>query len=213
MLMKKSILLIALGILLLAVDIRIPAGEAYPEIHEVEEGLGEELQKRIINHFIGEKPGIDIVSDLAGYILVFIGAVLLAAKSRKMYFALIFIPVAVYLYVTIPMMPYNYEGRELFLKTAGSNFMIVFFEILIEFFVIHGIIAITDCIQNKWQNNELLLGWIAAMFSKGILAGINFFYGRGILYYAYSIVLIGLTLFYLSRLFATLKGKPAEADT
>lgn len=91
--------------------------------------------------------------------------------------------------------------------------MIVFFEILIEFFVIHGIIAITDCIQNKWQNNELLLGWIAAMFSKGILAGINFFYGRGILYYAYSIVLIGLTLFYLSRLFATLKGKPAEADT
>lgn len=206
--MKKRIILIALGILLLAVDIRIPVGEAYPEMYEVKEGLGEELQKRIINNFIGERPKVDLISDLLGYAFIFVGALLLIRDSKKMLLALILIPAAVYLNITIPMMAYNLEGRDLYLKIAGNSFLIVLVEILIEFFVIHGIVAITDSLQNKWHNNELLIGWIAAMFSKGILAGINFFYGQNILFYAYSIVLIGLTVFYLNRLFVTLKAEP-----
>lgn len=208
--MKKTIILIAAGILLLAVDIRVPAGEPwepYPQMAEAQD-LGKELQTKVINHFIGARPSMDIVSDLLAYIILFIGALLLVRKSRRMIFALLLIPAAVYLYITIPRLAYRYEARELYLKSAGYNFLIVIIEILIEFFIIHGIVTLTDCMQNKWYNNELLGGFFAAMISKGILVAINFFFGHNLLFYAYSVVLIGLTLYYLSRLYMTTKFEP-----
>lgn len=205
--MNKGIILIAIGILLLAVDLRIPVGDNYPAMIKAED-LGEVLQGKVINHFIGTSPKIDVISDLLGYVILFIGVLLLVKKSKKMIFALILIPIAIYLYISIPLLAYNFEARDLYLKSAGYNYLIVVVEILIEFFVIHGIVTLTDCMQNKWHNNELLIGWIAAMFSKGILVGINFFYGNNILFYAYSIILIGFTAFYLNRLFVTLKIKP-----
>ena len=61
--MKKGIILIAIGIVLLAIDIRIPMGNAYPPMDMVEE-LGEVLQGKIINNLIGTSPRVDIISEI-----------------------------------------------------------------------------------------------------------------------------------------------------
>lgn len=207
--MKKSIILIVIGILLLAVDVRMPMGDPYPELLEATD-LGLEFQGKVINNFIGTKPEIDVVPDLLGYVFLFLGSLLLLRKDKRFFLAILLIPIAVYYELTIPQLPYHFALRDLYLKAAGQNFIAVAVEIAIEFFVIHGIVRITNCMQNKWNNNELLAAWIMAMMSKGLLVGIDFFFGKHIAYYIYYVVMLGATLLYLNRLHVTLKFKTEE---
>lgn len=207
--MKKSIILIVIGILLLAVDVRMPMGDPYPELLEATD-LGLEFQGKVINNFIGTKPEIDVVPDLLGYAFLFLGSLLLLRKDKRFFLAILLIPIAVYYELTIPQLPYHFALRDLYLKAAGQNFIAVAVEIAIEFFVIHGIVRITNCMQNKWNNNELLAAWIMAMMSKGLLVGIDFFFGKHIAYYIYYVVMLGATLLYLNRLHVILKFKTEE---
>jgi len=204
--MKKGIILIAAGIILLAVDIRIPVGREYPKMEMVEE-LGEVIQGKIINNLIGSRPRIDIISDVLGYILLFAGSLLLLRYNMKMVWGMLLIPFDIYLYLTIIRMPYVLALKDLYLKSAGYHFLMTAVEILTEFFVIKGVISAVKCLQTEWNINELLAGWILAMFSKGILSGIHFFFGRGIFYLSYSLVMIGATAFYLNRLYVVAKFK------
>lgn len=206
---KVSIWIIVIGILFLAVDIQIPMGSAYPKMIKAKE-LGDVLQGNIIHNFIGTQPAIDIFSDIIGFALVFLGACFLIRESWKFVVVMLLAPMASMLYINLPQLPYHLKGAELYLKVAEYNFLVVFLEILVEFFVIHGIIKMTDCVQNKWHNNEMLVGWIIAMMSKGLIVGIVFFFGHNSFYYIYTVVLIGSTIFYINRLFKTLEFKPAN---
>ncbi len=207
--MKKSFIIIAVGILLLAIDLRIPVGDIYPEMLKAED-LGNVFQGKVIDHFIGTRPLLDVVPDVLGFLLIFLGSVILAKKNYRFLIAALLAPSAIFLSLVIPTLAYNFQSRELYLKAAGYNFLLVAVEIAIEFFVIHGIVSVTNCLQNKWHNNELLIGWIIAMMSKGMLLGIDFFFGEKLFYYLYYIVLIGATLFYLHRLYITSKFKLEE---
>lgn len=202
--MKKGILLIAIGIILLAIDIRIPMGDVYPSMEMIEE-LGEVIQGKIINNLIGTRPMVDIISDILGYVFLFIGALFLIKYSKRIIWGILFIPAAIFLYITIMQLPYNFILRDLYLKSMGYHFLMVLIEILIEFFIIKGVISAVQCLQTKWNINELMIGWILAMISKGVLSGIHFFFGRGIFYYIYSLVMIGATAYYLNRLYVVTK--------
>ncbi len=207
--MKKSFILIALGIILLAFDFKLPVGAYYPEMLKAE-GLGTVFQEKVIHNFIGSRPVLDLIPDVLGFLLIFLGSVVLARRNYRFIIAALLSPAAIYLSVIIPFLAYDFQGRELYLKSAGYNFLLVAVEIAIEFFVIHGIVSITNCLQNKWHNNELLIGWIIAMTGKGMMVGIDFFFGEKLFYYIYYIVLVGATLFYLQRLSITSKFKLEE---
>ncbi|HPU63120.1 MAG TPA: hypothetical protein PK304_03100 [Mobilitalea sp.] len=204
--MKKGIILIAIGIILLAVDIRIPYGLNYPEMEMIEE-FGEVIQGKIINNLIGTRPKIDILSDVLGYVFLFAGSVFLLKYNKKLVLRMLLIPFDIYLYITIMRMPYFLVLKDLYIKAFGYHFLMTLVEILTEFLVIKGVIAIVKCLQTEWNVNELLIGWILAMFSKGILCGIQFFFGRGIFYLTYSLVMIGATVFYLYKLYVVTKFK------
>lgn len=207
--MKKSVWFIIIGIILLAIDIRIPLGDMYPSMVKALE-LGEVLQGNVISHFIGSQPRVDIFSDLLGYVLIFIGSGMLIRGSKKFFAAMLLIPIAIVMYVTIPLLPYYFVAGDLYLKVAGYSFLIAIIEILIEYFVIHGIVTMTSCIQNNWHNNEMLIGWIVAMMSKGLLVGIDFFFGKHIFYSIYSVIVIAATVFYVNRLLKTLEFRKEE---
>lgn len=204
--MKKGIILIAIGIVLLAIDIRIPMGNAYPPMDMVEE-LGEVLQGKIINNLIGTSPRVDIISDVLGYVFLFLGAFFLLKNNKKLVWGMLLIPFALLLYVNIMQQPYQLIHSDLYLKSAGYHFLSVIVEILIELIIIKCVITIVQLNQTKWDVNELLVGWVLAMISKGVLSGIHFFYGRGIFYYIYSLVLIGATIYYLNKLYVITKFK------
>jgi len=140
-------------------------------------------------------------------VLLFLGALFLVKRDKSFIIGMVLIPVAIFLYISIMRLPYNFVGRELYLKEMGYHFLMVIMEISTELFVIRGIVNILQSMQTKWNVNELLFGWILAMISKGILSGIIFFYGRGVLYYIYSLILIGATFFYLNRLYVISKYK------
>lgn len=204
--MKKGIILIAIGIILLAIDIRIPMGDTYPNMEIIEE-LGEVIQDKIINNLIGTRPTIDVISDVLGFVFLFIGSLFLLKYNVKLVLGMFIIPFAIYLYISILRLPYHLVLRDLYLKSAGYHFLMTIVEILTELFVIKGVISIVQCTQTKWNINELLAGWILAMISKGVLSGIHFFFGRGGFYYIYSLVMIGATVFYLNRLYVVSKFK------
>jgi len=214
--MKKSIWIIIIGIFLLAIDIHIPIGEIYPDMVKAID-LGEVLQNKVSLNFIGTQPTMDILSEVLGFILIFIGAAGLLKNSKKFILAMLLVPIAIALYVIIPGLPYHFEARDLYLMVAGYTFLLVIIEILIEYYVIHGIVSMTNCMQNKWHNNEMLAGWIIAMMSKGLLVGIDFFFGQHTFYLIYSIVMIAATAFYVNRLLTTLdfkqEGNPPKRKT
>ena len=207
--MKRGIILIVIGIILLVIDIRIPIGDVYPPMEMIDE-LGEVIQGKIIFNLIGTRPMIDIISDVLGFVFLFVGALLLLKYNLKLVFGMLLIPVVIYLYITDLQLPYDFALRDLYLKTAGYHFLIVFIEILIELMLIKGVIRIIQLTQTKWNVNELLVGWTLAMISKGILSGIHFFYGRGVFYYIYSLITIGATVYYLNRLYVITKFKLEE---
>ncbi len=207
--MKKSFLIIVVGILLLAIDIKIPVGDAYPEMLKAED-LGTVFQGKVIDHFIGSRPLVDVVPDLFGFLLIFLGSVMLARRNYRFIIAALLTPAAICLSLVIPRLAYSLQMRDLYLKVAGYSFLLVAVEIAIEFFVVHGIVSMTNCIENKWHNNELLIGWIIAMTGKGMLVGIDFFFGEKLFYYAYYLVMLGATLFYLQRLYITSKFKTED---
>ena len=207
--MKKGIILIAVGIILLVLDIRVPMGEAYPPMEMLDE-LGEVFQGKIINNLIGTSPKLDILSDVLGYLFLFIGAFFLLKYDNKMIFGMLLIPLGIFIYITILRLPYHLVLRDLYLKMAGYHFISVFIEILTELFIIKGVVNTVQCNQTKWNVNELYVGWTLAMISKGVLSGIHFFFGRGLFYYIYSLILIGATVFYLNRLYVITKFKLEE---
>lgn len=207
--MKNGIIIIAIGFILLAVDIRIPIGDTYPTMDLVEE-LGIEVQGKIINNVIGTRPTIDIFSDILGYILLFVGAVLLLRYTKITILGMILIPYAMHLYIKIIQLPFSYDLRDLYIKALGYHFLMTFIEIFTEFCILKGVVDIIRNTQSKWNVNEMYVGWGCAMISKGVLVGIHFFLGRGILYYTYSLMLVGATIFYLNRLKVATKIKLGE---
>lgn len=209
--MKSKIWVIIVGIFLLALDVKIPVGEVYPAMLK-EETLGEQLQGKIITNFIGSQPSIDIFSDLLGLVVLFVGCALLLKHSKQFIAAMLLIPIAAYLYIQLPLLPYHLDSRALYLRVAGYNFLLIAIVILIEYYVIHGIVKMTNCIQNQWNNNEMLGGWIIAMMSKGLLVGIDFFFGEHTFYLIYTVVMLAATVYYVNRLFKTLEFDPGTKN-
>lgn len=203
--LKKYSLLFIIGIIFLAIDIRVPVGQPYPEM-SFEEELGKELQINTIDNFIGERPTVDVVSDILGFLLIFLACILMIRTNKKFIAPLLLVPVAIVLLIAIPQFPYHYEMRDLYLKTIGYNFLLMIIEILIEFLVIRQILDMAKSVQNEWYTNEMLLFWIFAMINKGFLTLIQFFFGRHIFYSILAVVVIIATIVYMNRLYAVLKN-------
>lgn len=207
--MKKGIILIAIGIILLTIDLKIPMGDAYPPMETVEE-LGSEIQKSIINNLIGTHPMVDLISDVLGYAFLFTGSLLLFKYNKKFILGMILIPCSIFLYITLMQLPYHLLLRELYLKVAGIYFLQVIIDIMIVLSVMKTVASLFQSTQTKWNINELFVGLILAMICKGTLAGIQFFFGKGIFFYIYTLVMIGSTVFYLNRLYVISKLKQEE---
>lgn len=207
---KTGIWLIIIGVFFLSIDIAIPLGKNYPAMLETDQ-LGKVFQTNVIEHLIGNKPLIDIFNDLVGLVFIFFGSAFLIKRSNSFITAMLLVPFATILYVRILQMPYQFQAEDLYLQVAGYSFVVVFIEILIEFFLMQGIVAMTNCIQNKWHSNEMQIGWIIVMLNKGLLIVIKFFFGHNFLYIAYSIIMLVATVFFVNRLLKTIEFDPEES--
>lgn len=204
---KTGVWLIIIGIFFLSIDIAIPMGKAYPAMVKTDQ-IGELFQTNVISHLIESKPFIDIFNDLIGLLFIFLGSAVLIRKSRNFVIAMLLIPAASVLNAVIPQLPYHLQARELYLKVTGYSLLVVMLEILIEYFIMNGIITMTNCVQNKWHSNEMQLGWIIVMTNKGLLVLIKFFFGQNLLFIVYAAVMFAATVFFVNRLLKTLEFDP-----
>lgn len=191
----------------MSIDIAIPLGKIYPDMVKTDQ-LGEVFQTNVISHFIYSRPLIDLFNDIIGLAFIFAGSALLLKRSKKFITTLLLAPVASVLYAIIPQLPYHFQAKELYLMVAGFSFMVTFFVIYIEYMLMYGIIKMTSCIQNKWNSNEMQIGWLIVMVNKGLLVLIKFFYGQNFLYIAYSIVMFAGTVWFVNRMLKTLEIDP-----
>lgn len=207
---NKVIWVIIIGIFILAININLPINKPYPEMVRAKE-MGQIFQGNVTENFIGEKVSVDVVNDLVGFALLFIASIMLLRKSNKFFGAVLLIPLAAFINIYMPAMPFRMNGFDLYVRIAGIRLLYTLLVIGIEYFVIHGILKMTDCIQNRWHHNEMMIGWIIAMISKVFLYFLKF-YGMNILFNIYTVIVIGCTVFYVNRLFKVLEFDPHKGE-
>lgn len=80
-----GLIIIMIGLLLSTVDIRIITAAQYPEYQMVYDdlGLGQVIQKYVVNNMLGSSVKIDIASDVLAYILIAVGAGMLLKYRYK----------------------------------------------------------------------------------------------------------------------------------
>ena len=110
-----GLIIIMIGLLLSTVDIRIITAAQYPEYQMVYDdlGLGQVIQKYVVNNMLGSSVKIDIASDVLAYILIAVGAGMLLKYSTR--FLKVYIPLIITagLYVFVKISPFLFVGKNL----------------------------------------------------------------------------------------------------
>lgn len=195
--MKKYYVLFA-AVLLLIVDIRIPA-IAYPAFEAFETEAPKTVDM-VIHHVIGENIRIDILSDVLGYLLLAVASVLLSARNKKFRRVLLWTAFGLGMYLYKNCMPFFLNGHERFRMGYLIYFVAAVAEAVAVFYAMYALCSQLETVENHSYNNVTV---IVAMIciGTGIVASIMYFYDLMILawiYYCIQIILAGV-YWYLIR--------------
>ena len=109
--MKRYIMIIV-AVFLIILDIRIPT-MAYPAFETFKTEAPETLEL-IIQHVVGSRLRIDLLPDVAGYILLAVSAVQLLAENEKFRKTILWSAAGLGIYVFQNIMPFWLNGNERF---------------------------------------------------------------------------------------------------
>ncbi len=197
-----AIILISIGLFFIGIDVYV-AGMMYPG-YEYVNSIGEKIQQYISNYVLSDHLKIDVFPDVVGYILVFTGVMILLKYSQKYMKVLILAVVAGIVSVVIPILPFLVNGRMLTITELILFFLLVIFELYMEYIVIYTTVAISDDTANQATNKRLQFGWWITIFCRIFIAFLTFV-GHIKIANMYKIALIIATVFYLYQMFQIVK--------
>lgn len=195
----KGIILIIIGLLLGAIDIKVPMGITYEKYISSNE-LGGVFQEYVIGNMVGTEAMFDILPDILGYFLIAIGIYLLIGYGKDLLITYPFLGLVIAKAIIIPSLPFLYNGKALCYSVLSITFLGVIAEILMEYFLVKGLIKMTNTIQNERNNVAVRIGWLISIACKVIIF-VTTFVGTNILTYVYGTVYIIATIFYCLKLF------------
>ncbi len=198
-----GIFLIMAGLLLSSIDVPAVVIAEYPSytvLHNVD-GLGEVIQDYVINNMIGKELRADIMSDVLGYVLIFIGVCFLLKYSMR--FLRVFIPLLATtgLYLLMKYLPFLYEGKDLVVYGLAFSVLLVIIEIIMEYFLIYSIADVTSELPNRRDTVLMKFGWIGSALCRGILYCIILVGLSDVIINTYRVVQVAFMLFCLHRMF------------
>lgn len=182
--MKKYIVLM-IAVLLLIIDIRIPAAE-YPAFEEFRTEAPETVDL-IINHVVGDYLRIDILSDVIGYILLAITAIRMIGENIRFRKTLLWSALGLGVYIYQNAMPFLLNGNERFRIGYLIYFVAVVFETIAIFNAVYPICTKLESVENHRYNNITIIILLISV-GTGAISEALYFYDLIVLSVIYLVI-------------------------
>lgn len=198
-----AVILIAIGLLFLGIDFHGASGIAYPEFHVSGSVGGYELSPSIqaytTKNILGDQLRIDYLPDVVGCIFLLVGVCLLVRYNRRFLIGIPFAAAVGVLSVLLRTSGFLVQGPELVIWIILTYFPLAACELLLEYFVIYGVVGVTDVLANRASNTRMLFGWWITVICRVFITFLVFVGHFGVSRW-YEAVLAAATLFYLYHL-------------
>ncbi len=198
-----GLVLIMIGLFLSALDIRVIDAVQYPEYEMVYDdlGLGEVIQRYVVENMLGSTLRIDIASDILAYILIAVGTGMLARYSLR--FLKVYIPliVTVCLYVFVMITPFLYTGKNLVVYALAASFIQLLFELLMEHRLVYTIARVTKKLPNERDTVLMKFGWVGSALCRAFLYFIVLVGLYSWIIIIYQVVQVGFIIFCINRMY------------
>lgn len=182
--MKKYIVLM-IAVLLLIIDIRIPAAE-YPAFEEFRTEAPETVDL-IINHVVGDYLRIDILSDVIGYILLAVTAIRMIGENIRFRKTLLWSALGLGVYIYQNAMPFLLNGNERFRIGYLIYFVAVVFETIAIFNAVYPICTKLESVENHRYNNITIIILLISV-GTGAISEALYFYDLIVLSVIYLVI-------------------------
>ncbi|MBQ8596396.1 MAG: hypothetical protein IJ409_01270 [Lachnospiraceae bacterium] len=182
--MKKYVVLIV-AVLLLIVDIRVPA-VAYPVFEEFRTEAPETVDL-IINHVVGDHLRIDLLSDTLGYVLLAITAIKLIGENTGYRKTLLWSAFSLGIYIYQNLMPFLLNGNERFRIGYLIYFVAVFLEAMVIFRAVYPVCTKLETVENHRYNNITIIILLISV-GTGFVAEALYFFDLIVLSVIYLII-------------------------
>lgn len=181
-----------LAVLLLAVDIRVPAW-SYPAF---EPFLTEapETVNLVVNHVIGHHLTLDLLPDLLGYLLLAAACVMLGPENRHFFKLLPQAAVSLAFYLCQQLMPFSLNGDMRF----RAGYLLYFISGILQVLVLmRAMLHVCDRLnttENHSFNNLSIIFMIISSFA-GVVSVLVWFYDLvwiSLLYFILQLIFLGI---------------------
>lgn len=198
-----GIIIIMIGLLISTIDINAIVLCAYPEYEMVYDdlGLGEVIQKYVVNNMLGDNLRLDILPDILGYVLMAVGAGMLIKYNKK--FIRVYLPLIITaaLYVFVDISPFLYTGRNLIVYALAASFIQLLAELYMERKLIYTIADTTSDLPNERDTVLMKFGWVGSALCRAFLYFIVLVGLAQWIIITYAVVQLGFMIFCLHRMF------------
>ncbi len=174
-----GIILLAIGLLLTGVDTPLMFGIFYPTYVQSQAPvfgvqIQGTIQEFVTKNILSPQCQIDILPDVVGCLLLFVGSCMLVKQSKRYIFCEILAVITFILSAGLRIIPFFLNGGVLVVVTLIVFALQVVFEIWLEYHVIYATVNISDAYVNKGTNSRVQFLWWIAVFARVFIALLTF---------------------------------------
>jgi len=181
-----------LAVLLLTVDIRVPAWD-YP-VFEVFPTEAPETVDLVVNHVIGHQLTLDLLPDVLGYLLLAVSCFMLGPENRHFFKQLPWIAVSLGFYLCRHLMPFSLNGGARF----RAGYLLYFISDVLQVLILtRAMLHVCDGLnttENHSYNNLSIIFMMIGSFA-GVVSVLVWFYDLGwlsLIYFLAQLIFLGI---------------------
>lgn len=198
-----AVILIAIGLLFTGIDIYGNFGFYYPEFHVVghvgSHELSESIREYTVENILGSQVQVDYLPDAVGCIFILIGVCMLIKHNKQFIISIPFVFLTAAASILLRISGFLVQGPELVVWIFVLYFLLAFFELLTEYFVVYCVAGATDVLVNRASNTRMLFGWWITVFCRVFMVFLTFVGHFGVMKW-YEAVQVVAAFFYLYHL-------------
>lgn len=185
-------IILFLAVLLLTVDIRVPARD-YPAFESFPTEAPETMDL-VINHVIGHHLMLDLLPDMLGYLLLAVSCFMLGPENRHFFKQLPWVAVSLGFYLYQQLMPFTLNGDARFRVGYLLYFISGILQVLI---LMRAMIHVCDGLnttENHSYNNLSIIFMLISSFA-GVVSVLVWFYDLGwlsLIYFIVQLIFLGI---------------------
>ena len=185
-------IILFLAVLLLAVDIRLPARD-YPAFESFPTEAPETVDL-VINHVIGHHLMLDLLPDVLGYVLLAVSCFMLGPGNKHFFKHIPWIAVSLGLYLCRHLMPFSLNGDMRFRVGYLLYFISGVLQVLVLMRAMLHVCDRLNTTENHSYNNLSIIFMLISSFA-GVVSVLVWFYDLewlSLIYFIVQLIFLGI---------------------